>query len=88
MAPNIPKLVKKIYLPIQNAEVHHNEPAENPRRNLESSQRKTTYNIQQGNHILKKCQPTFKHDKSYKTVGHIFHVLKGIETINPEFHIQ
>ena len=41
MAPNFPNLGKEIYLHIQNAEAHDNQPAENPRHNLESSQRKT-----------------------------------------------
>lgn len=64
MAPSFPKLVKEIYLPIQNVEAHDNEPAENPRHNLESSQRKTTYNIQQGNHISKKYQPAVNNNKN------------------------
>lgn len=63
MAPSFPKLVKEIYLPIQNVEAHDNKPAENPRHNLESSQRKTTYNIQ-GNHISKKYEPTFSNNKN------------------------
>lgn len=57
-----------MYFPVRNAEAHHNEPGENPRHHLESSQRKTD-NVQQGKHILKTCQPTFKNDKNGKTVG-------------------